>query len=112
MGPVGNVSFIGNVDGQRLSQIMGEYYSHFQVVSGANVTFSVPQREPSMGTWNNLIVSCISKDIDRNTLLICIKKVIKSTITKLAKQLENRMSGYYDFLRTVGVDVYKEGINA
>lgn len=71
VGPVGNVSFIGNVDGQRLSQIMGEYYSHFQVVSGANVTFSVPQREPNMGTWNNLIVSCISKSQFISPIEIC-----------------------------------------
>lgn len=41
----------------------------------------------------------------RNTLLIWIKIVMMSTITKLAKQLDHRMSGYYDFLRTVGVNV-------
>ncbi|XP_062613415.1 uncharacterized protein LOC134275179 [Saccostrea cucullata] len=49
-GPVGNVTFIENSDGQKLVKIMGEYYSQFQaVVNGSSVTYSVPQREPNTG---------------------------------------------------------------
>nr|XP_022298299.1 VWFA and cache domain-containing protein 1-like isoform X1 [Crassostrea virginica]XP_022298300.1 VWFA and cache domain-containing protein 1-like isoform X1 [Crassostrea virginica] len=48
-GPVGSITFIKNSDGQRLSHVMGDYYTQFQVNTGANVTFSVPHREPNTG---------------------------------------------------------------
>ena len=55
-GPVGSITFIKNSDGQRLSHVMGDYYTQFQVNTGANVTFSVPHREPNTG--KTLVISC------------------------------------------------------
>ena len=55
-GPVGSITFIKNSDGQRLSHVMGDYYTQFQVNTGANVTFSVPHREPYTG--KTLVTSC------------------------------------------------------
>ena len=55
-GPVGSITFIKNSDGQRLSHVMGDYYTQFQVNTGANVTFSVPHREPNTG--KTLVTSC------------------------------------------------------